>query len=161
MQPDGTKVLVVSFILAFPPISNMHASSPHSYYTPSPSHPPSLDHSNSTWRRVQVMKTPYYSVFSSLLSLHVSSIQIFSSPPCSQTPSAYVPPLMTETQFHTHRKVQAKLYFCIFCYGFRQKTRSFWTEWLQALPEFNLCYGQKKTISQAKNGYFCLLDTQY
>jgi hypothetical protein len=25
-------------------------------YMPCPSHPPSLDHSNYTWRRVQVMK---------------------------------------------------------------------------------------------------------
>jgi hypothetical protein len=28
---------------------------PHSCYMPCPSHPPSLDHSNYTWRRVQVM----------------------------------------------------------------------------------------------------------
>jgi hypothetical protein len=29
---------------------------PHSCYMPSPSHPSWLDHSNYTWRRVQVMK---------------------------------------------------------------------------------------------------------
>jgi hypothetical protein len=29
---------------------------PHSCYMPCPSHPPWLDHSNYTWRRVQVMK---------------------------------------------------------------------------------------------------------
>jgi hypothetical protein len=29
---------------------------PHSCYVPCPSHPPCLDHSNYTWRRVQVMK---------------------------------------------------------------------------------------------------------
>jgi hypothetical protein len=54
-----SKVLVfpaVSFLLAFPPISYMHSSSPHSCYMPRPSHPFWLYHSNYTWRRVQVMK---------------------------------------------------------------------------------------------------------
>jgi hypothetical protein len=48
-------LLEVSFLLAFPPISYMHSSSPHSCYMPCPS-PPWFDHSNYTWRRVQVMK---------------------------------------------------------------------------------------------------------
>jgi hypothetical protein len=34
----------------------MHSSSPHSCYMPCRSHSPRLDHSNYTWRRVQVMK---------------------------------------------------------------------------------------------------------
>jgi hypothetical protein len=38
--------LVVSFLLAFPPISYMHSSSPYSCYMPCQSHSPWLDHSN-------------------------------------------------------------------------------------------------------------------
>jgi hypothetical protein len=38
--------LVVSFLLAFPRISHVHSSSPHSWYMPFPSNAPSLDHSN-------------------------------------------------------------------------------------------------------------------
>jgi hypothetical protein len=38
------------------PINILHAFLPHSCYMPCPSHPPWLDHSNYTWRRVQVMK---------------------------------------------------------------------------------------------------------
>jgi hypothetical protein len=45
-----------SFLLAFPPISYIYSSSPHSCYMPCLSHPPWLDHSNYTWRSVQVMK---------------------------------------------------------------------------------------------------------
>jgi hypothetical protein len=49
--------LVVFFLLAFPILSYMRSSSPHSCYMPRPSHPPGLDHSNCTWRRVQAYLT--------------------------------------------------------------------------------------------------------
>jgi hypothetical protein len=42
------------FPSGFPPICI--PLSPHSCYMPYPSHPPWFDHSNYTWRRVQVMK---------------------------------------------------------------------------------------------------------
>jgi hypothetical protein len=48
--------LVASFLLAFPPISYMHSSSPHSCYMHRPAHPAWLGHSNYTWQRVQIMK---------------------------------------------------------------------------------------------------------
>jgi hypothetical protein len=47
--------LVVSFLLAFPLLSYIHSSSPHSCYMPCSSHPPWLGHSNFIWRRVEVM----------------------------------------------------------------------------------------------------------
>jgi hypothetical protein len=42
------------FLSGFP--TSMRSSSPHSCYIPRPSHPPRLDHSNYTWRRVQITK---------------------------------------------------------------------------------------------------------
>jgi hypothetical protein len=48
--------LVVSPLLAFPPMYYVHSSPPHSCYMPCPSHPPRLDHSNYTWRIVEIMK---------------------------------------------------------------------------------------------------------
>jgi hypothetical protein len=70
---------------------------------PCPTHLFLLDHSNYGWRGA-----PHYAVFSILLSLHLSSVKILSSTPCPETPSIYVPALMSETKFHTHTELQAK-----------------------------------------------------
>jgi putative component of membrane protein insertase Oxa1/YidC/SpoIIIJ protein YidD len=40
--------------------------------------------------------------------------KIFSTTPCTQTPSIYAPSLVKKTQFHTHTKLMVKLWFCIF-----------------------------------------------
>jgi hypothetical protein len=56
-------------------------------------------------------EAPHYAVFSSLLSLYPSSVQMSSSAPCSQTPSVYVPPIVPETKFHTYTEPRK---FCIF-----------------------------------------------
>jgi hypothetical protein len=50
---------------------------------PCPFHPPRRHYSNHTWWTVQIMKLLITQCFSNLLSLHLSSVQIFSSAPCS------------------------------------------------------------------------------
>jgi len=55
---------------------------------------------------------PSYAVFPSLLLLPPSRPNI-SSAPCSQTPLAYVLPLMCDSKFHTHTKKQETLQFCV------------------------------------------------
>jgi hypothetical protein len=49
---------VVSFLLAFPPISYMRSFSPRTCYMPCPSYPPWLDQSNydHIWRSLLIMK---------------------------------------------------------------------------------------------------------
>ena len=59
-----------------------------------------------------ILGEEYRSLSSSLCSsFHspITSSLLFSSKPYSQTSSAYVPPSLSATKFHTHRKQQAKL----------------------------------------------------
>jgi hypothetical protein len=71
--PPTFVFLVVPFLLAFPPKSYMHSSSPYAWYVPSPSHPSWLYYSNYTRQRV-CYEVPHYAVFSNLISLHLSSV---------------------------------------------------------------------------------------
>jgi hypothetical protein len=56
--------------------------------------------------RVQFMKL---CSFLKLLNTYPSFSHVFSSVSCLQVPSVYILPLMSETKFHTHTKLQAKL----------------------------------------------------
>jgi hypothetical protein len=76
---------------------------PHACYMPCQSHPPWLDHSNYTWREYNLWRSSLYSF------LQPSSVQTLASAPYSQTPTVHIPPLMSETKFHTHTESQAKL----------------------------------------------------
>jgi hypothetical protein len=57
-----------------------------------------------TFNRRTSYEAPHYAIFSILLPLPPSKVHIFSSAPCSQTPSVYVLPLVWGTKFHTHTK---------------------------------------------------------
>jgi hypothetical protein len=80
----------------------------------------------------------HYTVFSNRLLFRSSSIKIFSSAPCPQTPSVYVLPLILETKCHTHTKLWTKYsfeYFNFYDLESTQEDKRFWNE---TLPEFNL-----------------------
>jgi hypothetical protein len=70
-----------------------------------------LNQCNYTWRGVHVMK---------LLTAELSPSPVTSSPfspnvplSCVQTPSVYVPPLMSQNAVHTHTKLKTKLCFAM------------------------------------------------
>jgi len=66
-----------------------------------------------------------------------SQAQASSSAPYPRTLSAYVPPSMWWTKFHTHKITV--LYILIFIsVDSEPEDRRFWTEWLQAYAESNL-----------------------
>jgi hypothetical protein len=73
-------------------------------------------------------EAPHDTVFSNL-----SSVKIFPSAPCSQTPSVCVPPLMSRDQVsHPHKTtgIVIILYILIFTFlDSRREDNSLWTEW--------------------------------
>jgi hypothetical protein len=77
---------------------------PHSCYMPCPSRPPWLHHFNYTYRGVQVMELLIMQF--STTSWQFITLRSKYSP---QTPSVYVPLLISETNFHIHEEPQSKL----------------------------------------------------
>jgi hypothetical protein len=77
-------------------------------------------------------EAPRYAVFSTLPSLYPSLVKIFSSAPCSQTPSVYVPLVLLGTMFHTHIETTGKiivLYILTFTFfDSRREDKRFCTE---------------------------------
>jgi hypothetical protein len=94
------------------PTKTLYASPlPHTRYMPCPSHSSRFDHPNNTGWGVQIklliMQFPP-------LPRHLVPLRHKYSSTYSQTPSAYVPPSISATKFHTHIKQQVELQFCIF-----------------------------------------------
>jgi hypothetical protein len=68
-------------------------------------------------------EVPYFAVFCYHLSINPSLVQIF-SPPCSQAFLDFLPPLMSNTKFHTHTELRQKYSFVYYnFYAFRQRMR--------------------------------------
>ena len=65
------------------------------------------------WERSTDHLAPRYAVFSIPPLPRLSKVQIFSSTPYSETPSASFPPSMSATKLHTHTKQPARLSFYI------------------------------------------------
>jgi hypothetical protein len=65
-----------------------------------------LDNSDYIWRKSTSYEAPCHAIFSNLIPFHPSWVQISSSARCSPTASVSALPLMSETKFHTHTKLQ-------------------------------------------------------
>jgi hypothetical protein len=90
---------------------------------PCPSHLLWLGNSNYTWRKVQVMKL-HVMQLSPASYYFIPLRSEYSSQHCSQIPSVNVLPLMSETKFHIHTKLQGNYSFIYFTfYGFRENTK--------------------------------------
>jgi hypothetical protein len=77
--------------------------------------------------------TSHYTIFSILLSLPLSQVQILSSALCSLTPSISVLHLGWKTKFWTLIKQEVKLQYCeyiiLMVLDMRWEGKWYWTEW--------------------------------
>ena len=101
-----------SLSLRFPHQDPIHLPSPHPY---APHAQPisfiSILSPAQYWVSSTNHLVPRYAVSSIPPLPHHSKVQILSSTPCSQTPSASFPPTMSATKFHAHTKQKVKLYY--------------------------------------------------
>jgi hypothetical protein len=63
-------------------------------------------------------EAPRYSVFSNLLSLHPTLVQIFSPAPCSQTPPVCVTSLISDQVSHSCKTTGEVIVLCILIFTF-------------------------------------------
>jgi hypothetical protein len=132
---------VVSFLLAFPPISYTHSSSPHACYMPCPSHLPWLYCSNYTWRRVKLWSSSLCSFLQPSITSSFLRQNILLSTLFSNTLSLYSSLNFRDQVLHPYRPTGKVIVLYILIFALldsRREETIFWTEWYQALPEFNL-----------------------
>jgi hypothetical protein len=120
------------FPSGFPPISYMHSSSPDSCHMPCQSHPPLFDHSNYTWRRVQVVKLLIMQYFQP--SCHLIPLRSKYSPSnlFSNTLSLCSSLNVREQVSHPYKTTGKIIILYILIHTFsdsRREHKSFCTEW--------------------------------
>jgi hypothetical protein len=129
---------VISFSLAFPPISYMHSSP---FVLTCPSDPPWCGHSNYTELRVQVMmllimqfSPTFHRIIPLRSNILLSTLFLDTLSLCSSLS-------VRDQVSHSYRIAGKIVVSCILIFKFldsRWEDKRFWTEWYQALPEFGL-----------------------